>query len=113
MRYLSPAELAFLKLLLDKSQARKMVETNLETVQVQTMDDGAMGSITFAHTRKPTDGIYDRPCDAYFLDVDGTRVEVCLLVFEAQLIELDVWKVDFSPLKQFPHQREQLHILDH
>jgi uncharacterized lipoprotein YehR (DUF1307 family) len=38
-----------------------------------------------------------------YVDVDGQKVIITLTENQAEeLFDLDMWKVDFSPLKQFP-----------
>ncbi|QQO17442.1 hypothetical protein JJB99_15535 [Bradyrhizobium diazoefficiens] len=66
---------------------------------VEDMNDGGMGSLRFV-------GSLDRrlgKCigEAEFDDADGVLVSVALNVDQrGELFELDLWKVDFSPLQQ-------------
>ena len=66
---------------------------------VEEMSDGGMGSLLFA-------GSVDRrfgECigEAEFNDADGVLVSVALNVDQrGELFELDLWKVDFSPLQR-------------
>jgi hypothetical protein len=66
---------------------------------VEEMNDGGMGSLRFV-------GSADRrlgECvgEAEFDDADGVVVSVALNVDQrGELFELDVWKVDFSPLQR-------------
>jgi hypothetical protein len=110
MRNLTSAEVAFLNLLLEKSQTRELVTTNLLTVQVETMNDGGMGSLSFAHSGNCSAGMV-RPCDSDFLDTDGVPVSVVLSLDQAgEIIELDVWKGDFSAVKRFPTNSAELNV---
>lgn len=77
------------------------VLADLPDKSVREMDDGRMGSLQFvgaAHRRMgSTAG------RAEFDDADGVPVSVALLLDEeGQLFELDIWKVDFSPLIRIP-----------
>lgn len=66
---------------------------------VEDMKDGRMGSLRFV-------GSHDRrfgECvgEAEFDDADGVTVSVALNADQrGELFELDVWKVDFSPLQR-------------
>ena len=68
---------------------------------VREMDGGRMGSLQFV-------GAADRKMgrtagQAEFEDADGVPVSVALLLDqEGRLFELDIWKVDFSPLIRIP-----------
>ena len=68
---------------------------------VEEMNDGGMGSLLFA-------GAADRRfgrCigEAEFDDADGVLVSVALHLDQRdELFELDLWKVDFSPLQRIP-----------
>ena len=77
--------------------------TWLDTVMVAEMHDGGMGSLAFV----PESDEYDRPLKVLvqgeFEDIDGTTVSIAVLVDKRErAAELDVWKVDFSPLLDWP-----------
>ena len=78
------------------------------------MDDGGMGSIRFLPIGDKDD---DRAfggeiSSCHFTDADGVIVSVALYVDASGLpFELDVWKVDFSPLLRLPTDTGKL-ILD-
>lgn len=61
-----------------------------------------MGSLRFASDR--LDRTFGRiVAKATFLDDDGVDVRVALIVDDrGELFEVDVWKVDFSPLNCIP-----------
>ncbi len=65
------------------------------------MDDGGMGSLAFVSRKgKKYGGIL---AEAEFHDADGTLVSAALFLDqEGELYELDIWKVDFSPLIRIP-----------
>ena len=86
-------------------------------MQCYDMDDGGMGSIRFvspgngevADTRK----FGEEVCSCHFTDEDGVTVSAALYVDSAvHPFELDVWKVDFSPLIRMPGDNSKF-ILDH
>jgi hypothetical protein len=72
---------------------------------VEEMNDGGMGSLRFV-------GSADRrlgKCigEAEFDDADGVTVSVALNVDQrGELFELDIWKVNFSPLQRIASQAE-------
>jgi len=66
---------------------------------VEEMNDGAMGSLRFVRSADRRFG----KCvgEAEFDDEDGMLDSVALNVDQrGELFELDLWKVDFSPLKR-------------
>lgn len=71
-----------------------------DTVRVQPMQDGAMGSLAFAPLGRAI-GRAAAACE--FLDADGTSVSAVLnLDSDGLPLELDVWKVSFAPLQRWP-----------
>jgi len=78
-----------------------------DALLVQTMDDGGMGSILLFPNgwseRKRLLGSVASKLE--FRDEDGVDVLVSLNVDkEGELFEVDVWKVDFSPLIRIPEE---------
>ena len=67
------------------------------------MNDGGMGSLQF-RADCPKDSIFvNVVSEAEFIDSDGTLVSIALMLDgDNQLFELDIWKVDFSPLITLP-----------
>ncbi|MCK1651415.1 hypothetical protein IVA88_08165 [Bradyrhizobium sp. 149] len=66
---------------------------------VEEMNDGGMGSLLFAGSADRRFG----KCigEAEFDDADGVLVSVALNVDQrGELFEVDLWKVDFSPLQR-------------
>ncbi len=68
---------------------------------VTDMDDGGMGSIRFV---QPEPGTFGKElAEAEYVDSDGVLVSIALNAdTNGQLLELDFWKVDFSPLRRYP-----------
>jgi len=70
------------------------------------MEDGGMGSLMLATDealQKPRRLFGQRAAELQFLDADGVSVLASLnLDQNGELLELDVWKIDFSPLKRIP-----------
>ena len=78
-----------------------------DTLRVQTMDDGGMGSILlFPDGRSETKRLLGSVASKLeFRDDDGVDVLVSLNLDQAGgLFEVDVWKVDFSPLTRIPEE---------
>ncbi|WP_145925283.1 DUF6984 family protein [Bordetella sp. H567] len=70
---------------------------------VEEMEDGGMGSLRIVwpgeHTERHFGWIV---AEQTFLDSDGVEISVAVNVDkQGDLFELDMWKVDFSPLKKF------------
>ena len=76
--------------------------------QCSDMDDGGMGSLRFVPLGKDSSsGIRkfgSEISSCHFTDEDGILVSVALYVDPSGCpFELDVWKVDFSPLVRIPN----------
>lgn len=83
----------------------------LGNVLVAPMSDCGMGSLRIGaadNNRRLGHSI----AEAEFSDRDGTLVSVVLTTDASnQLFELDVWRVDFSPLQRWPHEHEVIAML--
>jgi len=70
------------------------------------MDDGGMGSLRLATDealQQPRRLMGRRAAELQFIDADGVTVLASLnLDQNGELLELDIWKTDFSPLIQIP-----------
>ncbi|MDX3967543.1 MAG: hypothetical protein QHD01_13185 [Bradyrhizobium sp.] len=66
---------------------------------VEDMNDGGMGSLRFMGS---ADRLWGKCIgEAEFDDADGVLVSVALNIDQrGELFELDLWKVDFSPLQR-------------
>ena len=74
---------------------------------VKDMKDGGMGSLRFKgpDNRDPRFG--KKIAEAEFTDEDGILASAVVNLDDSgELFELDVWKVDFSPLKRYPRPEE-------
>ncbi len=75
---------------------------SLDGLRVTEMDDGQMGSLRFVPATEQA-RLGATLGEARFEDADGIAVSAVLTVNQVgDLFELDVWKVDFSPLRQWP-----------
>ncbi|WGS47532.1 hypothetical protein LFL97_41105 (plasmid) [Burkholderia sp. JSH-S8] len=76
---------------------------SLEDAIVEEMDDGGMGGLLFCRPDDRPRRFGKKLVEKEFVDVDGVPVMVAVnLDDDGELYELDIWKVDFSPLKRFP-----------
>jgi hypothetical protein len=74
---------------------------------VEDMQDGGMGSLRFRSTDHPAPRFGRQIAEAEFTDEDGILVSAAVNLDETgELFELDIWKVDFSPLKRYPRPDE-------
>ncbi|PQV65200.1 hypothetical protein B1R32_102209 [Abditibacterium utsteinense] len=84
-----------------------MTET-LDTLLVEDLNDGGMGSIQFLSSgEKQRFG--KELVEALYIDEDGILVIITVyLDKQDKLYEIDFWKVDFSPLLRYPTP-DQIH----
>jgi hypothetical protein len=80
------------------------VSADLDTLEVVPMDDGGMGSLVLIPGGVGEPRRFGKEIALQrFVDSDGTPIFVSLNVDRQQsLFEIDIWKVDFSPVIQFP-----------
>ena len=75
-----------------------------EHIRVESMEDGGMGSLLF---RKGASITRFAIAECHFTDQDGVLVSVVLNATEERApVELDIWKVDFSPIEKWPTKSE-------
>lgn len=76
-----------------------------DELMVEDMDDGGMGSLTLYPPIYSAERAFGRQVSEYqFLDKDMTPVIATLYVDKQEhLLELDIWKVDYSPLLSLPN----------
>jgi uncharacterized protein DUF6984 len=113
LRDLRADELAIIKKMLAASPFEAKLAPQVSAMKVQEMPDGGMGSIKFFNGRPRSELEYGKEiAEAAFKDADGVPVSLSLRVDKAgDLFELDVWKVDFSPLIGYPDP-EDLEIVE-
>jgi hypothetical protein len=101
LRPLRPEEDLLVRALLRHVTGGEQLLRQLERAQVRDMDDGGMGSLAFAGGEHRSLG----SClvEAKYLDRDGVPVSFALNSDNNGLLyELDMWKVDFAPLLEYP-----------
>lgn len=79
----------------------------VDSLQVEEMDDGGMGSLRINSTRPELGrrGVISCRAAVQFTDADGVEVVASLNADQDGVpIELDMWKTDFSPLIHVPQQ---------
>jgi hypothetical protein len=70
---------------------------------VEEMQDGNMGSLKFVTSESGRRRFGEKIAETEFVDEDGVLVSATInLDDRGNLFELDIWKVDFSPLKRYP-----------
>ena len=102
LRPLRPEEDSLVRALLQHVTGGEQLLHQLECAQVRNMDDGGMGSLKFAGGDHRSLG----SClvEAEYLDRDGVPVSIALNSdTNGMLYELDMWKVDFAPLQEYPY----------
>ena len=107
-RPLRRAEKDLIAGLLKDSSGTKAIEPSLADAVVQPMDDGGMGSLRFVYPIEPEQRYCRTIAETMAVDKDGVPLSITLSVDQrGRLFELDVWKVDNSPLKRFPKPARQ------
>jgi hypothetical protein len=103
-RPLRPEEEAVVAALIADKPFADEVRASLSQCRVEEMNDGGMGSLIFLGNDQSDRRLSGAIAEADFVDADGVRAEVVLNVDQyGQLFELDIWKVDFSPLQRLPN----------
>lgn len=97
-RHLSESEKSLVKLMLQGVDFPGITADSLAAIEVEEMDDGGMGSLLFKSSK--LDRLLGKElASKTFVDTDGVEVIVTLSLDNyGDLFELDVWKVDFSPV---------------
>jgi hypothetical protein len=103
VRSLKDDERALLTVLIaGKPQAAQLLGS-LVGARVEEMNDGGMGSLRFCASDARPRRLGAQLVEKEFIDSDGIPIMVAINLDEhGDLYELDIWKVDFSPLKQLP-----------
>lgn len=99
-RNLSEQETELIKKLL-KSAGRNNNLVNLQSIEVQDMSDGGMGSLYIVNNQKsPEQRTFgQRIAELQYKDVDEVPIIASLNIDkEGDLYELDVWRVDYNPV---------------
>ena len=82
------------------------VSIDVNSIQVEPMSDGDMGSLRFAPF-DPGRRLGSTPSGCEFRDTDGVLVSAELnLDQDGVPFEIDVWKVDSTPLQVWPSRQD-------
>jgi hypothetical protein len=105
MRNLKKEEHDLIVFLLKDNPIYKGSINELSECTVQEMDDGGMGSLRFQYNDEKMRKFHKQIANISILDVDEVPVSFAINVDDnGDLFELDVFKGDFLPLKQFSVQ---------
>jgi hypothetical protein len=95
-------EIALIRAMLKGKLDEERIASSLQDRLVEDMDDGGMGGLTFVSS-KENRRLGAILAEREFADQDGITVIATLnLDSDGELYELDIWKVDFSPLQSLP-----------
>ena len=101
-RTLTSQELDLVRHMLAGVPDGESIGGDLSSRLVREMNDGGMGSLRFV-SDEPAGKAGREIAKATFNDADGTLATVSLFLDRlGHLYELDIWKVDFSPLQRIP-----------
>ena len=83
----------------NKSKLEEFTQ-HIDNYFVENMNDGGMGSIRFIRNSQQKRILGEVIAEEEFIDEDQIPVLISLnLDSEGEFFELDIWKVDFSPVK--------------
>jgi hypothetical protein len=105
IRSLSEHEKAIITAMLQNKNEFQYLLDSLDNVFVAEMDDGGMGSLQLVPNglENVDRSMGKQVALGEFIDSDEVPVSVALNVDrQGGLYELDIWKVDFSPLLSWP-----------
>jgi len=103
LRTLRPEEKTLIEHMLHGIPQESGHRASLSSSLVEDLSDGGMGSIRFESKNPGERRFGEDLCQKKFLDSDGVLILATLSLDNfGQLFELDLWKVDFSPILQFP-----------
>lgn len=101
----SAQELSVIATLAQYGASTDALSETLQNLWVKPMSDGGMGSLLLLPRGCSESGriLGEEKVSGEFFDTDGVMVSITLNYDkQGQLFELDVWKVDFSPLCSWP-----------
>lgn len=82
------------------------IEIDVQSLEVEAMDDGGMGSLRFS-TSAEKSKFGESVAEVNFKDSDNVPVSAALFLDEnGRLFELDIFKSDFSKLKKWPNESQ-------
>lgn len=103
-RRLRPDETALIAAMLASKREAQSLQQELATAFVEEMNDGRMGSLRFFGPAGRKFG--EQVAEAEFQDEDGVVLSITINADQhGSLFEMDVWKVDFTPLIRLPAPR--------
>jgi hypothetical protein len=100
-----PQELSVITMLAQHGASTDDLSETLRNLRVKPMSDGGMGSLLLLPAGCSGSGriLGEVKVSGEFFDTDGVMVSITLNYDkQGQLFELDMWKVDFSPLCSWP-----------
>lgn len=102
IRGVTSEEIALVEWMLRSLPLGAANETPLKACKVRSFDNGGMGGFEFVGSRSDR-RFSETISEAIYKDSDGVECIIQLNVDDfGDLMELDIWKTDFSPLVKFP-----------
>jgi hypothetical protein len=106
-RLLHPEEATLIANMLRTSSKGNELLPLLPGCLVEEMQDGKMGSLKFVTSESRHRRFGEKIAEAEFSDEDGVLVSAAINVDDqGNLFELDLWKIDFSPLRRYPKAKD-------
>ena len=102
-RPLRARERKLVEVLLSDTWTQADLDARLASSLVEDMQDGGMGSIRFLSSCPMERHVGETLAEAEYIDEDGVPVSIVINVDSCgELFEVDIWKVNFSPLLHYP-----------
>lgn len=102
-RFLRHQESAVMERMLSGTEYASRFVPQLRSLMVTEMNDGGMGSLRFVSGFSMGARFGKQIAEAHYTDSDGVPVSIAINIDrKGHLFELDVWKVDYTPLKRWP-----------
>jgi hypothetical protein len=99
---LTEAESLLLRGLVKDHPDHHRLLAQIDQAQVVSLADGDMGSLRFVSTRAER-ALGHLAAEVTFTDIDGVEGSIQVNLDDVgDLFEVDIWKVDFSPLREIP-----------
>lgn len=106
IRALRGDERSLIESLLGEVWLKTYAPTGINSLMVEELNDGGMGSLRFIHPgmhENEKQRMSMQVAESQFLDEDGVPILVSINIDEAgRLYEFDIWKVDFSKVLKYP-----------
>jgi len=104
-RFLNSREIQLIGKMVEGRPEAERIKGGLGQAKVSDMADGRMGSLKFVYDEGVPRRFARVLVEGAGVDEDGVPIAIAISIDDlGDLFELDIWKVDFSPVRAFPKQ---------